>query len=110
MMDVGNDFEIECGTESGGLERLSDGSETETDFLSSGNEADTDRIRKPTTREQQQTVPSTSTGDVKHPPVVLSTRASKRRHFDVDAIDVMTRRLLIAVSRTGIGGDGFFVV
>lgn len=34
----------------------------------------------------------------------------KRRHFNVEAIDIMTRRLLIAASRTRIGGDAYFVV
>jgi hypothetical protein len=34
----------------------------------------------------------------------------KRRQFNVDAIDILTRRLLLAASRTRGGGDAFFIV
>jgi len=37
-------------------------------------------------------------------------RLAKRRHFNVDAIDLMTQRLLMAASRTGTAGDAYFVV
>lgn len=33
-----------------------------------------------------------------------------RRNFHVSTIDVLTKRLLVAASRTGTGGDAFFVV
>jgi len=71
---------------------LTDGSDT--DFLSSGNEGDEDR----------------SASKAPLPDTAQPVRTSKRRHFNVDAIDIMTRRLLIAASRTGTGGDAYFVV
>ena len=71
---------------------LTDGSDT--DFLSSGNEGDEDR----------------SASKAPLPDTAQPVRTSKRRHFDVDAIDTMTRRLLIAASRTGTGSDAYFVV
>lgn len=39
-----------------------------------------------------------------------STRKTSRRNFHLSAIDLLTRRLLIAASRTGNGGDAYFVV
>jgi len=61
-------------------------------FISSGNEGDTDDgntyIRRP---------------------VEVSHR-NRRRSFHVSMVDLMTRRLLIASSRTGMGGDAFFIV
>jgi hypothetical protein len=40
----------------------------------------------------------------------MSTRKTSRRNFHLSAIDLLTRRLLIAASRTGNGGDAYFVV
>jgi hypothetical protein len=40
----------------------------------------------------------------------LATRKTRRRNFHLSTIDVLTRRLLIAASRTGNGGDAYFVV
>jgi hypothetical protein len=37
-------------------------------------------------------------------------RITRRPSFDVETIDFMTRRLLIAAARTGMGGDAYFVV
>ncbi len=37
-------------------------------------------------------------------------RRNRRRNFHLSTIDILTRRLLIAASRTGMGGDAFFVV
>ena len=34
----------------------------------------------------------------------------RRRSFHLSTIDLLTRRLLIAASRTGMGGDAFFIV
>lgn len=39
-----------------------------------------------------------------------STRKVRRRNFHLSTIDLLTRRLLIAASRTGNGGDAYFVV
>ncbi len=63
------------------------------DFIfSSGNEGDTDDI-------QQNQHAATRKG-----------HHVRGRRFGVDTIDLMTKRLLIAASRTGIGGDAYFVV
>ena len=34
----------------------------------------------------------------------------RRRSFHLSTIDLLTRRLLIAASRTGMGGDAYFIV
>jgi hypothetical protein len=39
-----------------------------------------------------------------------STRRKPRRSFHLSTIDLLTRRLLIAASRTGKGGDAYFIV
>jgi len=60
-------------------------------LTSSGNEGDTDgsgSLRK-------------KTGN---------TSCVKKKEFNLEAIDIMTRRLLLAASRTGTGGDAYFVV
>mmetsp|Transcript_25375 Transcript_25375/g.29382 ORF Transcript_25375/g.29382 Transcript_25375/m.29382 type:complete len:662 (-) Transcript_25375:1156-3141(-) len=79
---------------------------TDSDLISSGNEGDADdspiafRKKKAGNGGNQDSNDGTPSQEVK----------SKRRHFNVDAIDIMTRRLLISASRTGSGGDAFFVV
>jgi len=73
-------------------------SASDSDFISSGNEGDIDGGH-PTRADEA----SSSNG-------VQSLRTSKRRIFDLNAIDIMTRRLLIAASRTGAGGNAYFVV
>lgn len=73
-------------------------SSLEIEMESSGNEADIDGISgRPSKMNGNH---NDNTGGNK----------SKRRHFNVEAIDIMTRRLLIAASRTRIGGDAYFVV
>lgn len=71
-------------------------SESDIGFISSGCEGDGDTDATP------QTKPRTKSFE-KEPKL-------KRRIFNVDAIDILTRRLLIAASRTRGGGDAFFVV
>jgi hypothetical protein len=39
-----------------------------------------------------------------------SKKRGKRQRFHISTIDLLTRRLLIAASRTGMGGDAYFVV
>ena len=38
------------------------------------------------------------------------TRRRRRRSFHLSTIDLLTRRILIAGSRTGMGGDAYFMV
>lgn len=70
--------------------------ELESDgFLSSGNEGDTD------CSSPQKT------------PVNGSDKIKSRRHrgtFHLSTVDIMTRRLLLASSRTGMAGDAYFIV
>lgn len=68
------------------------GSESE---MSSGNEGDLDS-------------PSARTLDGDAPLPMKATR--KGSSMDLNTIDRMTRRLLVAASRTGTGGDAYFVV
>lgn len=64
-------------------------------FISSGNEGDTD-----------------GSGPPRGPNSVDSKqkRRPRRRSFHLSTVDHLTRRLLLASSRTGLGGDAFFVV
>jgi hypothetical protein len=64
-------------------------------FISSGNEGDSDR-----------------SGNIPRLTVSSNPRRSSRRRssFQLGTVDMMTRRLLIASSRTGLGGDAYFVV
>jgi hypothetical protein len=75
-------------------------SESEGPF-SSGNEGDYDLSgtegQMSDTPTQSQTKPVRSTHQ-------------RRQSFQLSTIDIMTRRLLVASSRTGMGGDAFFVV
>lgn len=41
---------------------------------------------------------------------IPSKKRGKRQRFHLSTIDLLTRRLLIAASRTGMGGDAYFVV
>mmetsp|Transcript_26641 Transcript_26641/g.62587 ORF Transcript_26641/g.62587 Transcript_26641/m.62587 type:complete len:213 (-) Transcript_26641:121-759(-) len=40
----------------------------------------------------------------------MSSKSSSRRSFDVSTVDLLTKRLLLAASRTGTGGDAYFIV
>lgn len=60
-------------------------------FISSGNEGDSD------------------SSSVDESPRVR-TRRRRRSKFHLSTIDLMTRRLLLASSRTGQGGDAYFIV
>ena len=65
-------------------------------FISSGNEGDTDG-------SHNGRVPKNGKDKAKK-------RISRRQSFHLSTIDMMTRRLLIASSRTGIGGDAYLIV
>jgi hypothetical protein len=74
-------------------------SEDSDDFMSSGNEAsgneaDNDESLTPNNAE----------------PLVRARKSRRRAAFHLGTVDMMTRRLLIASSRTGKGGDAYFVV
>lgn len=74
-----------------------DGMEEDSDdFLSSGNEADSDGDKS----LPQDTVD----------PRVRARRSRRQSTFHLSTVDIMTRRLLIATSRTGKGGDAYFIV
>lgn len=82
-------------------------SSSESDFLSSGNEGDKEDshdIRIP--RRKNSMSDSASEGSNGS----AEAKPPKRRQFNVDAIDILTRRLLLAASRTRGGGDAFFIV
>jgi hypothetical protein len=66
-------------------------------FLSSGNEGDTDG-------DSPKKVPPTPSVEER------SRRKNRRRNFHLSTVDFMTRRLLVASSRTGMGGDAYFIV
>lgn len=61
-------------------------------FISSGNEGDSD------------------SSSVTEEPRVRTRRSRHRSRFHLSTVDVMTRRLLLASSRTGQGGDAYFIV
>ncbi len=84
---------------------------TDSDFISSGNEGDNDgspRSCKNNYRIGHETAETNFNSDPLERQEVA--QKNKRRHLNVNAIDIMTRRLLLAASRTGCGGDAFFVV
>ena len=62
-------------------------------FISSGNEGDTDDGNSNRRWSSEE-----------------ATRKNRCRKFHVSTISLMTRRLLIASSRTGMGGDAYFIV
>ena len=72
---------------------------SDTDFLSSGNEGDGEE--SPSSRRKKSYESTHSSG---------GRPSGKRKQFNVEAIDILTRRLLIAASRTRGGGDAYFVV
>lgn len=84
----------------------------DSDIISSGNEGDTDGTDSShVCRKRQSENSSKDTYDVSnHLSKNDGGNKIKRRNFNVNAIDIMTRRLLIAASRTGSGGDAYFVV
>ena len=75
----------------------------ESDAVSSGDEGDVDTsLCNDSSREDMTQSAQDSRKDVKH--------TSRRRLYSIDAIDILTRRLLLAASRTRGGGDAYFVV
>jgi chorismate mutase len=82
---------------------------TDNDIVSSGNEGDTDGSTPRNCRSNNKNSPENSFFDSDQKQEGIAGKV-KRRHFNVDAIDIMTRRLLVAASRTSSGGDAFFVV
>lgn len=75
-------------------------SESEGPF-SSGNEGDYDLSGTEGQTSDSQTQSRTNPARSSH---------QRRQSFQLSTIDIMTRRLLVASSRTGMGGDAFFVV
>jgi hypothetical protein len=68
-------------------------SELDSDgFISSGNEGDSD------------------SSSMSEPRVRTKKGSRQRSQFHLSTVDLMTRRLLIASSRTGQGGDAYFIV
>jgi len=51
-----------------------------------------------------------SSPDPRHPLGEGKRRSRRRSTFHLSTVDVMTRRLLVASSRTGLGGDAYFIV
>ena len=82
---------------------------TDSDFISSGNEGDMDASpSKNDHRIGNDNITTSSNSDsLKRQ---KAAQKNKRRHLNVNAIDIMTRRLLLAASRTGCGGDAYFFV
>lgn len=84
----------------------------DNDIISSGNEGDIDGSSAPCIKRQLQyqheSVDDEDDSTPKDEP--NGGTKVKRRNFNVNAIDIMTRRLLIAASRTASGGDALFVV
>uniref|UniRef100_A0A7S3Q0L5 Uncharacterized protein n=1 Tax=Chaetoceros debilis TaxID=122233 RepID=A0A7S3Q0L5_9STRA len=101
-------------------------SDSDVDFISSGCEGDGDTDRSPM-RPRKKSIgggesddnTSSNTKDRQKECIVSNhshisssstSKHPKRRIFNVDAIDILTRRFLIAASRTKGGGDAYFVV
>ena len=101
--------EVASETEEGpsGSEVTISSSDNDNDFVSSGNEGDKEdkpyiaRRKGSVSISDNASVGSTGSAENKTP---------KRRQFNLDAIDILTRRLLLAASRTRGGGDAFFIV
>jgi hypothetical protein len=85
---------------------------TDNDIVSSDNEGDIDGQLADASENNIKGAEVDVDADVGADPVQRQEGVTKvkRRQFNVDAIDIMTRRLLLAASRTGCGGDAFFVV
>jgi len=82
--------------------------------ITSGNEGDTDAGTTSLEKVSRERMAQMAmTGVVLPPPSHHSRnkkKSSRRPSLDVNTIDFMTRRLLLAAGRTGTGGDAFFVV
>ncbi len=83
-------------------ESLTSKESNDTGFISSGCEGDGDTDVDPEVKSRARSFDGENNNG--------KESKSKRRIFNVDAIDILTRRLLIAASRTRGGGDAFFVV
>ncbi len=106
-MDSSSDDQ--CESESGT-------SYSDNDIISSGNEGDTDGSDACYSPKKSQS-DHRNKDVIAHESKCLSgtkydgtIKVMKRRSFNMKAIDLITQRLLIAASRTGSGGDAFFVV
>eukprot|EP00934_Nitzschia_sp_Nitz4_P005663 Nitzschia sp. Nitz4//scaffold178_size73299//70555//72588//NITZ4_005723-RA/size73299-processed-gene-0.35-mRNA-1//1//CDS//3329539194//5653//frame0 len=75
-----------------------DDTENESDIVFSETEPDSSMDEGP--------APNKENNQAEEP----ASRKVRRRNFHVSTIDLLTRRLLIAASRTGNGGDAYFVV
>jgi len=84
----------------------------DSDIISSGNEGDMDGSPRSSKNNQRTGQENASTHFDPASPRQRQEgpTKNKRRPLNVNAIDIMTRRLLLAASRTGCGGDAFFVV
>ena len=96
--------ETEEGLSSG---EVTSSSDNDNDFVSSGNEGD--KEDKPYSARRKGSISISDNASVGSSGS-SETKTLKRRQFNVDAIDILTRRLLIAASRTRGGGDAFFIV
>mmetsp|Transcript_4703 Transcript_4703/g.9000 ORF Transcript_4703/g.9000 Transcript_4703/m.9000 type:complete len:795 (+) Transcript_4703:135-2519(+) len=77
----------------------------DTDLISSGNEGDEEDIpvlKRKKNADSESVESGNSSGE--------GGKATKRRQFNIDAIDILIRRLLVAASRTRGSGDAYFVV
>jgi hypothetical protein len=78
---------------------------SDSDFISSGNEGD--KEVSPVSARRKKSIDSSS---LPKPPICCEGKPSKKKRKLIDTIDIMTRRLLLAASRTRGGGDAYFVV
>jgi hypothetical protein len=77
----------------------------DADLISSGNEGDEEDIpvlKRKKNADSESVESGNSSGE--------GGKATKRRQFNIDAIDILTRRLLVAASRTRGSGDAYFIV
>lgn len=100
-----SDGEISDCTNDDGTSSDTSTNKNDSDLLSSGNEGDEEDIaivkrKKYVDNESVESGNSSGEGG----------KATKRRHFNIDAIDILTRRLLVAASRTRGSGDAYFIV
>jgi hypothetical protein len=81
-------------------------SKNDTDLISSGNEGDEEDIailKRKKNVDSESVESGNSSGEG-------GKATTKRRQFNIDAIDILTRRLLVAASRTRGSGDAYFIV
>lgn len=89
---------------------------SDNDIISSGNEGDTDGSdafyspKKGQSDHRNKDVIAHESKCLSGTKYDGTIKVMKRRSFNMNAIDLITQRLLIAASRTGSGGDAFFVV